>query len=131
MSNTKVTANVDVNVTVDVTAKTNSFDTAQLIVPASVLIVVGALVAAFMTLGMMVFVGLGGLLVVGIVGFLLYDYAPDILSDWHYRRLERHKAKNRPIVIVVNSHEEAQKLLAAHDGTQIKVVERKLLGVNK
>lgn len=134
MGKTTVTTSVDVNVTVDVQAKFNAApdvdnqdqdtDLTMLILPVSILGGAGALALAFYALGMMAFVGLGGLVVAGGAVFFLYDHGPDLLNDWHYRRLERQRVKQlaatRPIVIVVQSQEEAKKL-----ADQMKVLEVK------
>jgi len=116
--------NVDLAVSVDVTARITAdtdqdqeHDLTPLALSVSILAGAGALGVAFWFVGVMAFVGLAGLVATGGAVMFLYDYGPDLLNDWHYRRVERQRSKQlaaaRPLVIVVSSQEEAQKLLSA------------------
>lgn len=129
---TSIDVNVKVNVQVDahVEASTHGEESASVVsveyvVPAALLAVAGAIAAAFFSFGMLTFVGLGGVFAVGVGGIIAYDHLPDLLNDWHYRRI--HKAEmrlkmleaQRPVILVVGS-EEAKRYLA----TNPKMIEK-------
>lgn len=111
--NVQVDAHVDASTTAD---EAPSVQYVEYVVPAALLGVAGAIAAAFFSFGMLAFVGLGGVVVVGVAGIIAYDHLPDLLNDWHYRRI--HKAEmrlkmleaQRPVIIMVASQEEAKRL---------------------
>ena len=125
----KQEANIDVSVKVNVQVETRATvqdspqhegEAAQYVeyvAPAALLAVVGALAYAIVSAGALVaLAGLGGVVAVGAAGFFVYDQLPDLLNDWHCRRL--HKAEmqlrmleaQRPVIIMVASQEEAKRL---------------------
>ena len=122
----EISVNVDVRVDAHIEAKQDdSVQTMQFVVPVAVVGIAGAIAYAFISLGILAFVGLGGVVAVGVAGLIAYDHLPDLLNDWHYRRL--HKAEmrlkmleaQRPVILVVGS-EEAKRYLA----TNPKMIEK-------
>ena len=113
----QVDAHVDAHSAPEIdNTETSAIPHVEYVVPAALLGVAGAIAAAFFSFGMLAFVGLGGVVVVGVAGIIAYDHLPDLLNDWHYRRI--HKAEmrlkmleaQRPVIIMVASQEEAKRL---------------------
>lgn len=125
---TNVDVSVKVNVQVDAyvdahsvpehdSADAPSVQYVEYVAPVALLAVVGALAYAIVSAGALVaLAGLGGVVAVGAAGFFVYDQLPDLLNDWHCRRIQKAEMRlrmleaQRPVIIMVASQEEAKRL---------------------
>jgi hypothetical protein len=128
MSKENVTVSVNVGVDVQVDAHISATPTVDnsetlglsWIGPVALLGVVGAIAGAIVMTGVTALIGLAGVVGVGTVGFIAYDHLPDLLNDWHYRRVLKMEMRakaleaQRPVIIMVASQEDAHKLMAGN-----------------
>jgi len=128
MSKENVTVSVNVGVDVhvdahiDATPTVDNSETLDLswIGPMALLGVVGVIAGAIVMTGVTALIGLAGVVGVGTVGFIAYDHLPDLLNDWHYRRVLKMEMRakaleaQRPVIIMVASQEDAHKLMAGN-----------------
>lgn len=124
--NVTVSVNVGVDVQVDAhISATPAIDNSETpdfswIGPVALLGAVGAIAGAIVMTGTTALVGLAGVVVAGAVGFIAYDHLPDLLNDWHYRRVLKMEMRakaleaQRPVIIMVASQEDAHKLMAGN-----------------